>query len=380
VKVVLFGPYPVDPQYTSGGVEKVMSNMVRGLRGREGLELHVVSLSAVGRESTVQDGDVVIHHVPRQRRFSLPTFRIMSVLRARRTIRRIDPDLVHCQESGQESYIASGLPYPTVATIHAIFKNEGVHYPGIKARFRYWQFETLAKLAQRGIDVYVPSSIYARDALTEVGDKLAEVVENPIESGYFEVPDAPVPGRVLFAGTIYPRKGIEVLIDAAAQLRDQGVPFQIHITGIVSDKDYHARLHEQVKTLGLEDRVIFRGFLSEAERTREFSEAYLVTLPSYAETSPMTVQQAMAAGKPVVGTKVGGVPYLVRDGVHGRLVDAGDAAALAAALREVLLDPGLRDRMGAGAREEAVKRFSAREVGDRTVALYEKLLRGGTRS
>jgi glycosyltransferase involved in cell wall biosynthesis len=379
VKVVLFGPYPVDPQFTSGGVEKVMSNMVRGLRGRDGLELHVVSLSAVDRDFTVDDGDVRIHHVRRQRRFSLPTFRIMSVLRARRAIRRIGPDLVHCQESGQESYIASGLPYPTVATIHAIFKNEGVHYPGIKARFRYWQFETLAKLARRGIDLYVPSSVYARDALAEVGDKLEDVVENPIESGYFEVPDAPVPGRILFAGTIYPRKGIEVLIDAAARLRDRGVPFQVHITGIVSDKEYHAGLHAQVAALGLKDRVNFRGFLSEADLTREFSEAYLVSLPSYAETSPMTVQQAMAAGKPVVGTKVGGVPYLVQDGVHGRLVDAGDAEALAGALREVLTDPGLRAAMGASAKAAATRRFGAREVGDRTVAIYEKLLKGGKR-
>jgi len=379
VKVVLFGPYPVDPQFTSGGVEKVMSNMVRGLRGRDGLELHVVSLSAVRRESTVRDGDVVIHHVPRQQRFSLPTFRIMSVLRARRTIRRIGPDLVHCQESGQESYIASGLPYPTVATIHAIFKNEGAHYPGIKARFRYWQFETLAKLARSGIDLYVPSSVYARDALTDVADKLEDVVENPIESGYFEVPDAPVPGRVLFAGTIYPRKGIEVLIDAAARLRDQGVPFRVHITGIVSDKEYHAGLHAQVEALGLQEQVVFRGFLSEADLAREFGEAWLVSLPSYAETSPMTVQQAMAAGKPVVGTRVGGVPYLVEDGVHGRLVDAGDADGLAAALREVLTDPGRRAAMGASAKEAATRRFGAREVGDRTVAIYEKLLKGGKR-
>ena len=377
MKLALFGPYPVDSRFTNGGVEKVMFNTVEGLRGQAGLDLHVVSLSRVSRETVTEQDGVTIHHVPQQQRLSLPTFRILSLLRARRVLRRLAPDLIHCQESGRESYIASALPFPTLATIHAVFKNEGVHYPGFKSKFRYWQFAMLAERAEQGIDRFIPSSVYAADALSHLGAKLHEVVENPIEQRYFEAADEPVPGRILFAGTIYPRKGIDVLIRAAAILRDRGVDFCAHVAGGISDKVHHDMLHAMVAEYDLGEKVIFRGFLSEDELTRDFTESFLVVLPSFAETSPMTVQQAMAAGKPVVGTKVGGVPYLVEDGVHGRLVDAGDHVALADALQEVLSDPVRRAEMGRLAKQEAIVRFSAREVGNQLMGIYKTFLEGG---
>ncbi len=373
MKVVLFGPYPVDPQYTCGGVEKVVYSLVEGLKTFDDLDLHVVSLSDVDRETVVRDGDVHIHHVPRQKRLSLPTFRFLSIMRARRTIRRIDPDLIHCQESGRESYIASGLSYPTLVSIHAIFKNEGAHYPGLRAKFRYWQFAHLAKRAESGVDLYVPSSLYVCDELSHLGSKLNDVIENPIEQRFFDVPDTPVPGRMLFAGTIYPRKGVEVLIEAARLLRDRGVEFTAHIAGLIADKDYNAGLIEQAREAGLLDKeVVFRGFLTEEELTREYSEASMIVLPSFAETSPMTVQQAMCASKPVVATTVGGIPHLVTDGVHGRLVGPGDPPALAEALADVLADPVQQREMGDRARQDAVARFGAREVAARFRELYRR--------
>lgn len=379
MRVALFGPYPVDLHYTRGGVEKVMYSLVEGLKARDDLELHVVSLSDVRKETEYEDGGVWIHHVPGQRRFSLPTFRFLSVLRGRRAIRRIDPDLIHCQESGHESYVASGLPYPTLVSIHAVFKNEGVHYPGLRAKFRYWQFQFLAERAEAGIDLYAPSSLYVCEELAHLGPKLLDVVENPIEQRYFEVPDMPVPGRILFAGTIYPRKGVEVLVEAARILRDRGERFAVHIAGMIADKEYHAGLIDQARTAGLLDgEVVFRGFLTEDELTREYSEASIVCLPSFAETSPMTVQQAMCAGKPVVATTVGGIPHLIADGVHGRLVGPGDPTALADALADVLADDDRRREMGVRTRADAQARFGTGAVAARFVEIYHQLLKGGS--
>jgi glycosyltransferase involved in cell wall biosynthesis len=377
LKVVLFGPYPVDTRFTRGGVEKVMFNTVEGLRERGEIDLHVVSLSRVRQGFSEDRGDHTVHFVPQQQRLSLPTFRFLSVLRARRAIRAIDPDLVHCQESGRESFIASALGYPTVVTLHAVFRNEAAHYPGLRSRARYWQIVHLARRAIPRVDRYIPSSAYVSREMTEVAHKLHEVVENPIEQRYFDVPDATVPGRLLFAGTIYQRKGIEVLVAAATALRGRGVPFRVHVCGGVGSGEYHEALQAQVRAEGLTGDVVFRGFLSEEDLLREFGEAAVVVLPSYAETSPMTVQQAMAAGKPVVATTVGGIPQLVTDGECGRLVEPGDVAGLAEGLAEVLSDPGRRREMGARARREAEARFSVRAVAEKHVEIYRQLLKGG---
>ncbi len=374
LKVVLLGPYPVDVQYTCGGVEKVTHNLVEGYRGREDIELHVVSLSHVDRDFDRQDGNLHFHFLKRQRRFCLPTFSWGSVRKARRAIRRLAPDLVHCQEAGLESFIASALPYPTVVTVHAIFPNEGKFYPGLKSRLRYAQIDFMGRRAVRGIDRYIPISVYAVNELQHVAGKLNEVIENPIEQRFFEVPDGTVPGRLLFSGTIYPRKGIHILIEAANQLQQRGIPFQLHLTGVPNDRQYFDQLEASVQEYGLSDQISFLGFVSEEDLAREFGEAAIVVLPSFAETSPMTIQQAMAAGKTVVASRVGGIPYLIEDGISGRLVEAGDVDSLADALAGLLTDDQVRRQMCARAEQEAVSRFSAREVAAKTIAVYHEVL------
>jgi glycosyltransferase involved in cell wall biosynthesis len=374
LKVVLFGPYPVDEQFTEGGVQKVTHNLVEGLRQRDDLDLHVVSLSNVPADSTHKSGPVTIHHLKRQRRLCLPTFSFLSVQKARRYIRSLAPQIVHCQEAGLESYIAAPLPFPTLVTVHAIFQNEGKYYPVLRSRLRYRQVEFMARQALAGIDLYVPSSIYARDELQDRVGKLHDVIENPIEQRYFTVSAAEVPGRLLFAGTVYPRKGIDVLIEAVKLLKEASVPFTLNLTGGVKDQNYYQRLLKMVQDYDLGETVKFKGLVAEAELENQFGQAAIVVLPSFAETSPMTVQQAMAAGKPVVATTVGGIPYLIEDGVSGRLLAPGDPEALAAALQDLLTDDAMRSTMGKRARQEAAARFSAAEVAARTVAVYHQIL------
>lgn len=377
LKVVMLGPYPTDERFTRGGVEKVMFNVCEGLRARRDLDLHVVTLNALTREDhdAVKDG-ITVHYLRPQTRLCLPTFNAWNVHRARAAIRRIAPDLVHCQESGLEAFIASGLNVPSAVTLHANFRNERRFYPGLHAQLRFQQVLLMARLAERGVTCYVPSSEYVRRELGQLAGKFADVIENPIERRFFEIPDVPVPGRILFSGTIYPRKGVHNLVAAAAILRRRGVPFGLHLTGQVQAPEYFARVQGMVRDHGLEAAVEFCGLLPEAELEAEIGAASVVVLPSYAETSPMAVQQAMAAGKAIVATKVGGIPHLVSDGISSLLLEPGDVEGLADRLARVLADTELRQRLGAAARHEAETRFSAPEVAARMVALWHRMLDG----
>lgn len=375
MKVVLLGPYPVDEQYIRGGVEKVTHNTVQGFLDRDDVDLHVVSPSY----HVVQDhqrmlGRVAIHHLTRQRRLCLPTFDALTVMKTRKVIRRIAPDLIHCQESGLEAFIASGIRIPTVVTVHAIFKNEAKFYPGLKARLRYRQIGLLARLAEPRVSRYIASSMYAYAELQKLAQKVHGVIENPIESKYFEVPDARVSGRILFSGTMYPRKGVHDLVAAAARLRERGVQFSLHITGQVNSVEYYDRVRSDTVRYDITDRVSFMGLLSENDLLREFAEAEVVVLPSYAETSPMFIQQAMAAGKAIIATRVGGLPYLIEDGVSGCLIEPGDVSGLAERLSRLLNDDVSRRSWGDRAKSEALARFSVAEVAEKTVTAYRDVL------
>ena len=112
------------------------------------------------------------------------------------------------------------------------------------------------------------------------------------------------------------------------------------------------------------------GFVSHDELERLYDRAAVVVLPSYREGLPLCVLEAMAHGRPVVATAVGGIPQLVEDGRTGLLVEPGDAEALRSALERLLSDPELRRRMGRAARARVQRMCSWERVTDETLAAY----------
>ena len=173
---------------------------------------------------------------------------------------------------------------------------------------------------------------------------------------------------------MYPRKGVHDLISAAVRLKERGIDFSLHITGVIQSQDYFEQVRAAATEGGIADRVAFKGLLSEDDLMREFGEAAVVILPSYAETSPMFIGQAMAAGKAIIATRVGGLPYLIDDGRSGMLVEPGDVDGISDRLARLLADEELRQRFGAQAGAEALARFSPAEVADKTIRVFREVL------
>jgi glycosyltransferase involved in cell wall biosynthesis len=135
--------------------------------------------------------------------------------------------------------------------------------------------------------------------------------------------------------------------------------------------DEHQRLARERDRLELRDVVAMPG----RRDVRELlAAADIACIPSLREGLSVFSLEAMAAGVPVVASRVGGLPESVAEGVTGLLAEPGDEAALAAALERLLADRDLRERMGVAARERARERFSARAMAEKTERLYEELL------
>lgn len=131
-------------------------------------------------------------------------------------------------------------------------------------------------------------------------------------------------------------------------------------------------LRARVRDNGLADRVHFVGQRADVPALMAASDLFV--LPSLFEGLPLVVLEAMAAGLPVVGTRVCGTDEAVIDGVTGRLVEAGDAPALADAILETLARPGLAARRGAAGKRRVTREFGAARMADETAAIYEELL------
>lgn len=175
------------------------------------------------------------------------------------------------------------------------------------------------------------------------------------------------------AGRLVPMKGMEYLIRAMAILRAEFPELRLEIAGTGSKR---RALEEESRKLGLEGCVVFLGWRVDLAEVRSGWDVYVQ--PSVIEPMGLAVLEAMAAGLPVVATKVGGLPELVEEGRTGWLVSPRDPEALAGRIRTLLLDGETRRAMGAAGRARAETEFSPERMCAQVAEVYEEVLRAGS--
>ncbi len=175
---------------------------------------------------------------------------------------------------------------------------------------------------------------------------------------------------IVYAGLLIPRKGLHHLLNAFAMLEQPRA--QLRLVGKAENADYAAALRKQAGELGIEARVHFHGAVSQAQLAQFFAEARVMVLPSLSEGLGRVVVEAMLVGTPVIGSRVGGIPDLVRHGENGLLVEAGDESALAAALARMFRDDIAA--MGERARAFALDYYSPEKYVDGYRQLFELAL------
>jgi glycosyltransferase involved in cell wall biosynthesis len=194
------------------------------------------------------------------------------------------------------------------------------------------------------------------------------VVSNGIDAERYSTPPEPVPGRVLFVARLAGQKRPDIAIRAFARVRESHSAAELHLVG---DGPARMEMEELVDSLDLRGAVRFLGSRGDVDAL--LSRAACVVLSSDYEGCPYTVIEAMAAGAPVVATRVGGVPELVEHGVTGLLVEPRSLDQLAAAVSELLGDPARARGMGAAGRDRARTRFSVQGMVERVAAVYEQV-------
>jgi glycosyltransferase involved in cell wall biosynthesis len=220
----------------------------------------------------------------------------------------------------------------------------------------------------RAADAVVACSHSVADCFTS---PRPEVIYAGIETGSHP-PAPPDSGGQLTVGVLtrlIPLKNVEAVIKAGARLMERGVGMRVEIAGTGLSEP---ALRELAKNLGVTDHVRFLGWQTDTESLlRSWS---VLALPSFEEGLPMSVLEAMAAARPVVAGRVGGLGELVVDGVTGRLVAAGDTEALAGCLAELAGDRPKLVQMGREGWKRAHEHFSADVMARRTTELYDRLL------
>jgi len=198
--------------------------------------------------------------------------------------------------------------------------------------------------------------VHGRDLLETFGRhnrRVVGFVSSTVEASDIGDRIAASPGagrRILYAGAINFAKGLFELFEAFRRLREEGLDVSLTLAG---GGGRQAEMRRAARQLGIDGAVHFLGWIPPAHLKRLYRSSDVLVMPSYSETGPKVVIEAMASGLPVVATRVGSVPIVVEHGKSGLIVPRQDADALHEALRRLLTDEALRRRMARRCLERA---------------------------
>ncbi|HQU45081.1 MAG TPA: glycosyltransferase [Pirellulales bacterium] len=244
-------------------------------------------------------------------------------------------------------------------------------------RFRNWVNAATERFSLTRVDavVAVSQSLSRYARRTGIAPDKTFVVPNGVPSRAAAAPRRRPSGIWTLASVALfrPRKGTEVLLHALALLKAARVPVRLCAIGTFESGGYEQEVKSLAREVGVDEIVEWRGF--SANVNDDLDRADLFVLPSlFGEGMPMVVLEALAAGLPVVGTNVEGVPEVVRDGLEGLIVPPGDAQALAGAIERFVTGRVDWTAMAANARRRQVERFSQQAMAAGVVEVYRRVL------
>jgi glycosyltransferase involved in cell wall biosynthesis len=370
--VVVVTSFPRDPDNPCGGVESVSVNLVRALSRLDDLDVHAITTDPAC--PAVQTGtwrNVRLHRLPQRGKNILSDATGPGRRQMKRYLARLAPDVVHAHDV--YGLMVKGLAVPRVFTVHGFIHKDtavsGTRFARLRA-ILWRQIETAGWADQPNIISINP---YVHEYVKNFTQATIFDIDNPLGEAFFDIPRREIPGRIFCAaGGINPRKNVLGLVRAFARLVDQGVPAELRISGGAGDKSYYRQVLDFIHDHQLENRITLLGRIDFRQICEELATAAVFTLVSLEENSPMSIEEAMAAGLPVVTSNCCGMPYMVRDGESGYLVHPNQPEEVAGCFRTLLEDPDLRHAMGEKSRQIALDRFHPDRVAQRTRHVYRR--------
>jgi len=370
-----------------GGPALHVTYLARGLAGR-GYQTTLVAGEVARGEASMsfvaEQAGVEIVTLPGLSRELSPVHDALAAFRLARLIRKLRPDVVHTHTAkagavGRTAALLAGTRRPVV--VHTFHGHVLRGYFGAGGTLLFRAIETiLARVSDRLIavspevrDELVALHVASRDKFSVVrlgieleprvsfdGDPSEVRRRHGIPEGKFVVG---------WFGRMTAVKRTDDLLTMLAGARERGVDALLLLVG---DGDDRERLEQRAHDLGLARSCLFLGYQEDVAPWYAICDT--VVLTSASEGTPVTIIEALAAGRPVVATKVGGVPDVVDEGETGFLVRPHDTHALAERLEILAGDPVRRRAMGELGRARMLERYAVERLVDDVDALYRELL------
>ncbi|MGA3214598.1 MAG: glycosyltransferase family 4 protein [Acidimicrobiales bacterium] len=381
--------------YEVGGAERSVKALTENLREKGHDVLVVASDRVVADHSAFSDRVIPAITGRSVGRFARHVWSWAAYRALRQIIAEFRPHVVHLHAPSDFSpslfWAVRGVP--TVLTVHGpedftlellpwriasseyhrhSYRRADLTLPG---RLRYWHLRALQRPLTRAgfghLDAVIAPSRYLAETLRhDVAPARIRQIYNGL-SLPAPAPQASAP-TVLFVGRLERVKGVEWLVQAMRSVVTELASAKLVLVGRGSDED---RVREVIQQNGLAAHTEICGWLTGNRLRERYEQAALVVVPSlWPEVFGQVAIEAMGTARPVVASRVGGIPEIVEDGHTGHLVSPGDEAGLAEAILDLLTDKAKAAAFGAAGRQRAEQLFSIASFSDRLERLYAEVI------
>ncbi len=379
LRVLMLVPsFPLNRESIKGGVHAAVLNLLLGFENQP-VKVRLLSIDpSLEKDQLVQWSEKVEVCYCRLTRTPAKVLAYLFTGSAllKKQIRDFRPDVLHYQIGGNFLFINAfnGKKIPSLLTIHGLAFQEAKVTSSLKRKLTHYQNGMVTQWLRPRHIIHI--SQYSK-ALAGDGNNSHPVIYNAVSAAYFAVPDrVQTNNRLLFVGVIDERKNLLFLLKVLAEEKKRGRKFFLTVVGGPGqDKSYDAMVKEFAET-ELEGQVVFAGWRGQQEIPGLLQEADIMVLPSHQETLPMSVAEAMAAGKVVLASAVGGLPEMIRSGETGFLFPPDDAAACRQVLELLFNNDAELRRVAANARSSAAARFENHRIAAQTISCYKQIASG----
>lgn len=363
-------------------------NLSNALAELSNIELHIVTDSSwVSKDYKFKYNGINFHvlrnpySIPFVRK-GLPSWLPISLLsnyyfinkKYASVIANINPDIIHSHGTEYHySYVASKSGYPFIVSLQGIVNYLKEYLTGWNSYYLKKQCSIEREVIKNTINI-ISRAEFSDKFVHNINPganvvKVDDIVDDIFIQDYKRNNDC----AIFFAGNIVVSKGIEDLLSAFRLITRKYPEIKLRLAGAY-DNNYINYLKAGFNDLDFDNKVIILGQLNRRELVQEFMNCSMFVFPSHFETSPNVIMEAMTLGIPIISTKTGGIPDMIRNGTNGILVDIKQPEEIAKSITFIMENNKFAEEIGNNAKREARERFNKLNVLNKLLNIYDLIL------
>jgi glycosyltransferase involved in cell wall biosynthesis len=380
MKIIQAGIYPIDYSIIKGGIQASIFGLSKELAKTNEITVIAYPKKEIVQDYTIKDNNGINIYYLR----NFFQFQVMGILRISKFVailNKVKSDVVHIHDSSIFSLFL--IMYLMAKRKKFILTEHGILHieqwqklkreKSVKTFLQWIGYSAIEWLCLNLSKRIIVDTMYVKKRLRRITFRKLNVIPQGINSIYYTLQDTPDAMELLSVGSISPRKGYEYSIDAIGIVKKEFPEIRYTIAGTFDSKStpYLELLIAKIRALNLEENVCIETNVSFERMLTLFEKANVFVLHSLEESQGIVFCEAMAAGKPVVATNAGGIPYVVQDDINGKLSNVGNINAFAENITLILRDSAHRSNIRDQNRMTA-KRYSWDKIAMEIENLYNE--------